>query len=204
MQSKVELIFPTPVMFIDLDRSFTKEELGFVKKHSHLTNTNIGNVASNNNYILNEPEFKNLNQFITEAVNEYLNIIYKPKFKNELFVTQSWLNWTKKGQFHHKHEHPNSFVSGVLYIQTDATKDKITFYKSGYSQLFLPTDNYDNMNSTSWWFRVKTGAIVLFPSSLTHSVELVTSDETRISLAFNTFVKGILGENKSLTEFING
>jgi len=204
MQSKVELIFPTAVMFIDLDRNFTKEELGFVKKHSHLTNTNIGNVTSNNNYILNEPEFKNLHQFITGAVNEYSNIIYKPKHKNEIFITQSWLNWTKKGQFHHEHSHPNSFISGVLYMQTDATKDKITFHKSEYKQLSLATDNYDALNSDSWWFNVKTGAIVLFPSSLTHSVESVTSNETRISLAFNTFVKGTLGEKNKLTEFING
>lgn len=204
MQSKIELIFPTPVMFAELGRNFTKEELDFVEKHSHHTNTNVGNVVSNNNYILNEPEFKSLNRFITEAVNEYSQNIYKPKYKNEIFITQSWLNFTAKGQFHHQHQHPNSFISGVLYMQTDATKDKITFHKSEYRQLSLVTDNYDTLNSNSWWFNVKTGAIVIFPSSLTHEVEPVTSDETRISLAFNTFVKGILGENKDHTEFING
>jgi quercetin dioxygenase-like cupin family protein len=59
------------------------------------------------------------------------------------------------------------------------------------------------MNSDSWWFNVKPGGIVAFPSNLTHRVENVEADETRISIAFNTFVKGILGDNKSLTEFIN-
>jgi uncharacterized protein (TIGR02466 family) len=204
MQTKIELIFPTPIMFVELGRDFTKEELDFVKKHSHLTYANVGNATSNNNYILHEPEFESLNQFITEAINEYSNKIHKPKYKNEIYITQSWLNFASKGQFHHEHNHLNSFISGVLYIQTDATNDKITFHKSGYSQLFLATDTYDALNSDSWWFSVKTGAIVLFPSSLTHSVESVTSDETRISLGFNTFVKGTLGEKNKLTECING
>ena len=108
-----------------------------------------------------------------------------------------------KGEFHHKHEHPNSFISGVLYIHTDSTKDKITFHRSGYKQLQLATDTFDIYNSDSWWFNVKTGGLVLFPSSLTHHVEDVVADETRISLAFNSFIKGTLGDNRSLTEFKN-
>jgi uncharacterized protein (TIGR02466 family) len=198
-----ELLFPTPVMFTDIERDFTKEELDFVNLHSKSTNRNVGNVTSNNNYILNEPEFADLKKFVTEVVNTYSQRVYKPKFKNEIFITQSWLNYTAKGEFHHQHEHPNSFISGVLYIHTDETKDKITFHKSGYKQLQLATDNYDIMNSDSWWFNVKTGGIVVFPSSLTHRVENVVADETRISIAFNTFVKGVLGDNYSLTEFIN-
>ena len=200
-----ELLFPTPVMFVEIGREFTKEELEFVAKHSKegMTNKNIGNVTSNNNYILDEPELADLKKIITEAVNMYSKKVYKPKYKNEIFVTQSWLNYTAKGEFHHKHEHPNSFISGTLYIHTDSQKDKITFYKSGYKQIQLATETYDAYNSDSWWFNVKTGGMVIFPSNLTHNVDPVEADETRISIAFNTFVKGILGDNRSLTEFIN-
>lgn len=55
-------------------------------------------------------------------------------------------------------------------------------------------------NSTSWWFPVKTGDIIIFPSSLTHAVETKQGDNTRTSLAFNVFIKGTIGNNKSLTE----
>jgi uncharacterized protein (TIGR02466 family) len=202
-EPNIELIFPTPVMFNEMGREFTKEELEFVNKHSKETNRNVGNVTSNNNYILNEPEFSDLKKIIIEHLNEYLKIIIKPKNPIKIYITQSWLNYTSKGEFHHKHEHPNSYLSGCLYIQTDETKDKITFHKSGYQQLKLPTENYTIMNSDSWWFNVKTGGIVIFPSSLTHHVEDVIANETRISIAFNSFVKGTLGDNKSLTELIN-
>lgn len=192
-------------MFTEMDREFTKEELAFVDEHGKegMTNNNVGNITSNNNYILEEPEFADLKKIITEAVNEYSKRVYKPKYKNEIFVTQSWLNYTKKGEYHHQHEHPNSFISGCLYIQTDSTKDKITFHKSGYRQLQLEPTSYDIYNSDSWWFNVKSGGLVIFPSSLTHRVENVVADDTRISIAFNTFIKGVLGDNSSLTEFVN-
>jgi uncharacterized protein (TIGR02466 family) len=201
-----ELLFPTPVLFSELGRDFTKEELDLVDKHSKkdMTNRNVGNVTSNNNYILNEPEFADLKKFVTEVINKYVQRVYKPKYPAEAYVTQSWLNYTAKGEFHHKHEHPNSFISGVLYIHTDPVKDKITFHRSGYKQLQLATDTFDIYNSDSWWFNVKTGGIVMFPSSLTHHVEDVVADDVRISLAFNSFIKGTLGDNRSLTEFKNG
>ena len=49
-----ELLFPTPVMFNSIGRDFTKEELAYIESHSTSTNRNVGNVTSNNNYILNE------------------------------------------------------------------------------------------------------------------------------------------------------
>ena len=200
-----ELLFPTPVMFNHMERDFTQAELDYVQSHNapDKTNRNVGNVTSNNNYILNEPEMKELHDIILANVQLYIDKVIKPKYEVKPFITQSWLNYTRKGEFHHKHEHPNSFISGVLYINTDSTKDKITFHRSGYKQIQLATDNFDIFNSDSWWFNVKTGGIVLFPSSLTHHVEDVIADETRISLAFNTFIKGTIGDNRSLTEFLN-
>jgi uncharacterized protein (TIGR02466 family) len=202
-KTTIELIFPTPIMFAELGRDFTKEELAYIESHSTSTNRNVGNVTSNNNYILNEPEMADLNKFVTEQLNEYVKRVYKPKFPAEAFVTQSWLNWTKKGEFHHRHEHPNSFISGVLYISTDSLTDKITFYNADYKQLQLASETFDIFNSSSWWFPVKTGGIVMFPSSLTHNVEDVVSDNVRVSLAFNSFIKGVFGESNKLTEFIN-
>lgn len=198
-----QLLFPTPVMFNKVGRDFTKEELDYIKSHSSATYHNDGNVTSVNNYILNEPEMADLNKFVTDQLNEYLKQVYKPKYPAEVFITQSWLNWTKKGEFHHKHAHPNSFISGVLYIATDLTKDKITFYNSGYKQLQIATYHYDILNSDSWWVNVKTGDIVMFPSSLTHNVENVIADDVRVSLAFNSFIKGTFGDSRSLTELKN-
>jgi uncharacterized protein (TIGR02466 family) len=202
-KSNFELLFPTPVMFGKMDRSYTKEELDFVDKWSKDTYQNMGNTTSNNNYILEEPEFADLKTIILDYVKEYVKKVYKPKHPVEPYITQSWLNYTKPGEYHHTHEHPNSFVSGVLYIHADTKEDKIKFHKSGYQQISIETAEFDILNSKSWWFSVETGKIVLFPSCLTHNVEQVTAGTVRISLAFNTFLKGTIGDNKTLTELLN-
>jgi uncharacterized protein (TIGR02466 family) len=162
------------------------------------THKNMGNTTSDDRYVLQHDTFAKLREFAEACVAEYLKTIYAPKHDVSLRLTQSWLNYTKPGEFHHKHAHPNSFVSGVLYLKAARAKDKIYFYKDGYQQIKLLTDQWNPHNSESWWFEVGTGDLMLFPSSLTHMVETVQDDE-RVSLAFNTFPVGYVGEEESLT-----
>ena len=180
----------------DLGRDFSAEELDFVG--SQETHKNMGNTTSNNRYVLRDDTMAKLREFTESSVAEYLKSIYAPKNDVSLRITQSWLNYTKPGEFHHKHSHPNSFVSGVLYLKAARERDKIYFYKDGYQQIKLATDNWNPNNSDSWWFTVGTGDLMVFPSYLTHMVETV-QEEDRISLSFNTFPVGYVGEEESLT-----
>lgn len=190
-------LFPTPVGFFKLDREFTEDEKSYVLNQDK--HANMGNTTSNDRYIFDKPEMGALNTFVNDCVKEYFQSVYAPKFEVEPYITQSWANYTEPGQYHHKHEHPNSFISGVLYLQAEKESDRIYFYKSGYQQIKVPTENYNLYNSDSWWFEVNTGDVVLFPSHLTHMVETVKGDHTRISIAFNVFLKGYIGDESSLT-----
>jgi hypothetical protein len=51
-------------------------------------------------------------------------------------------------------------------------------------------------------FKVKKNTLIIFPSTLIHHVNNTKSKNTRISLAFNTFVKGNFGANEKLDELI--
>jgi uncharacterized protein (TIGR02466 family) len=190
-------LFPTAVGKFSLGRPFTEKELLFIRGQA--TRANMGNTTSIDNDLFRSQELRDLAGFCHESVNSYLREIYAPKHPVSLEFTQSWANYTAPGQYHHKHEHPNSFVSGVLYIAADPAKDKIHFYKGGYQQIKLPTENFNLFNSESWWFEVAPGDLMLFPSSLTHMVETVQTDQTRISISFNTFPKGYIGEDVDLT-----
>jgi len=189
-------LFPTAVAKFELGRDYSAEEMEFVG--SQPTHNNMGNTTSDERYVLRHDTMANLREFVENSVAEYLKSIYAPKNEVSMRLTQSWLNYTKPGQFHHKHAHPNSFISGVLYMKAARQRDRIYFYKDGYKQISLPTDNYNLYNSESWWFEVGTGDLLLFPSSLTHMVETVQEDE-RISLSFNTFPVGYVGDESSLT-----
>ena len=202
MEATINGIFPTPIYISKLNREITNKELLFIDKNKSDCNKNEGNITSNDNYILNHKAFQNLKEDLGLRVKDYFEKVISPTDTITPYITQSWLNYTETNQYHHKHQHPNSLVSGVFYINCDDKFDKIKFFKDGYKTIKPEIKDWNIWNSESWWFPVKTGDIILFPSSLTHMVETKEGTNTRISLAFNVFIKGIVGINKSLTELI--
>jgi uncharacterized protein (TIGR02466 family) len=202
VEANIYSIFPTPIYLSNLNRELTSKELSFIDKTKLDVYNNEGNVTSNNNYILNNTPFKNLKEELDLRVKDYFDKVISPANNITPYITQSWLNYTETNQYHHKHHHPNSLVSGVFYINSNKKHDKIKFFNEKYQTIKLDTENFNLWNSESWWFEVKTGDVILFPSSLTHMVENKQGDNTRISLAFNTFVKGTIGNHKKLDELI--
>jgi uncharacterized protein (TIGR02466 family) len=200
IESNINGIFPTPIYISKLNRELTKKELSFVDKSKLDHYKNDGNITSNDNYILNQKVFGSLKEDLYLRVEDYFKKVLSYTDAVTPYITQSWLNYTETNQYHHKHAHPNSIVSGVFYINCHEEFDKIKFFKEDYKTIKPETKDWNLYNSETWWFTVKTGDIILFPSSLTHMVETKEGDNTRISLAFNVFIKGTVGNNKNLTE----
>ena len=200
MEAIINSIFPKPIYISKIERQLTSEELLFIDKTKLDIYKNEGNTTSKNNYILNQKTFKNLKEDLDLRVQDYFKKVISPTDAITPYITQSWLNYTETNQYHHKHSHPNSLVSGVFYINCDEKFDKIKFFSNKYQTIKPEVKEWNIWNSDSWWFSVKTGDIILFPSSLTHMVETKQGDNTRISLAFNVFIKGTVGINKNLTE----
>lgn len=193
----VDLIFPTFVSRFKLGRSLTESELNYLMNEP--VRNNMGNVVSVDSNVLSNTVISNLSQFINDSVQFCFNEIYKPRRTVNLRITQSWLNYTKKDQFHHKHFHPNSFISGVFYANANKDTDKIYFHDDGYRQITINPSEFTVINSKTWWFAVETGDLILFPSNLSHSVETLNTDTVRASLAFNTFPVGYAGDEMELT-----
>ena len=201
----IHSIFPISIYTTKIDRGFTKQELQLVNQQKKHCIKNEGNINTRDNYILNRKEFKNIKKFLDKHCKEYLDTVICPKKNLELYITQSWLNYTEVNQHHHQHAHPNSVVSGVLYFDSDVKNDKILFtHPTIYQQIKPDIDKtkFNLWNSDTWFFPVETGNLFMFPSSTTHQVETKQGNNTRISLAFNTFYKGSVGSNTQLTELI--
>ena len=199
----IHSVFPIPIYTTSMERGLTKQELQFVNEQKKHCFKNEGNINSKDSYILNRKEFKNIKKFLDKHCKDYLDKIICPKNNIEIYITQSWLNYTEANQYHHKHAHPNSVVSGVLYFDSDKKNDKILFSSNkGYQQIKPEIKDFNLWNSETWFFPVETGNLFMFPSSTTHQVETKKGNNTRISLAFNTFYKGSVGSNDNLTELI--
>ena len=190
----IENLFPTPVAFFKFEKQIDKTFLIDLPQR-----TNEHNTSSVDRYILKHSNFLELRHYIEKCAYEYFIATYNPKNDVHLKITQSWLNWTKPEQYHHKHAHPNSFISGCYYVNANKETDKIYFYQNEYRQIKFPPIEWNTYNSESWWFPVGSGDLVFFPSHLTHMVQPVCGEETRISLAFNMFPIGHIGDEDELT-----
>jgi uncharacterized protein (TIGR02466 family) len=200
-KSFVEGLFPIPVYINNIDRNFTEQELQFVNDQQNNCIKNEGNIHTEDSYVLDRKQFKNIKIFLENCCKDYLEKIICPENNIELYITQSWLNYTKENQYHHKHLHSNSIISGVLYF--NCNKDSIKFYNSNINHTIKPLiKKYNFWNSETWTFPTKTGELFMFPSSLNHGVDVKKGDNIRISLSFNTFYKGVLGSDTALTKLI--
>lgn len=191
-------IFPTPVMRSNLGRAFTAREREYFKKLQADRCRNVFNTRCANTQVLNAPEMAGLQKFVTEHIKQFAWKVISADPRYEFYITQSWVNFTHTGQAHHRHTHTNSLISGVLYIQVKKEVDSISVYRSITPQISVTSDQPNPYNAPSWRFAVDVGDLIIFPSNLSHGVEETTGEHTRISLAFNVFVKGDIGNAERL------
>ena len=199
----VHQLFPEPLYFSKLERVLTKKELKTIAQYKKKTNSNEGNITSSENYVLENKAFNNLKKDLHTKVMDYFDKVICTDNPITPYITQSWINYTKSDQHHHRHSHPNSLVSGIFYISADKKVDSVTFSKVPLDdRIKLNTTKYNTFNSTSCTFPVETGDILLFRSSLVHGVGKKKGNNIRISLSFNVFVKGTIGNKEDLSELI--
>ena len=191
-------LFPTPVGRFNLG-ALSEEEDAFMKTIGETQVKNEGNTTSLERVILHKPEMAELRQKIEATLAEYVKTTIAPTGDVKFLPTQAWLNYTTKGQWHHKHAHPGSIISGVYYVAASGDTDKIMFFRNGYKRVPFVQSEFNPWNSDSWWIPVSTGDLILFPSELEHMVPPVETDDTRISLSFNTWFEGNAGSVESLT-----
>ena len=195
MQVKVLKAFPQAVMHMTMDKEFTQTELDFIMSQHDILLENMGNNSSEDMHILRHEPLTDLRKFVQKCLDMYFLHVYQPRTPKHarLTLTQSWLNFTKEGEHHHIHTHPNSIISGCLYISAKQGEDMITFQKRDIPQFQIETSKTNDFNSLELNVSVGTKDIVLFPSSMLHRVPETTSKDIRISLAFNSFFRGKIG-----------
>lgn len=192
-------LFPTAVGRQTLreltdDERAVLEELGAEKK------PNEGNRTSAKRTILHDPRLADLKALVLEHLQAYADGVIIPVTAPKVAITQSWLNFNEKGQWHHRHAHPCSWLSACLYVSANKDTDRIYFHRSGYDRLVFEARDFNPWNSPSWWLPVGPMDLVIFPSYLEHHVAPNEADgHVRISLAINTWFNGEAGSVDSLT-----
>ena len=198
MKEKDELlqIFPSPVLITKYEHSI-EEEFKFIKNLRYIEQKANGNFKSDDTYLLKHKELSKIKDFFYESLKKFTQNIIQTK--QRLVVTQAWTNRNPPHSTHHEHVHPNSLISGVFYFRQSKTLPPIQFSKSIQESFKLNPEKYNQLNSETFLLPMTDGELVLFPSSLRHSVPVNKGNEERYSLSFNTFCIDELGSKESLT-----
>lgn len=197
-QPELLQLFPIPVLISKYEKNLSKE-IEYIQSLEHKLNDGWSQYArqSSDTFLLDKPELRSVREFIETQLDFYVKKVLQ--CSNKLRITQSWTNIADKGRSHHEHKHPNSLISGVFYFQISKDLPPIQFRNHSTDPYTFKVEKHNNFNAETFLLPLESGELILFPSTLFHSVPENKSTTPRISLAFNTFETESLGSPETLT-----
>jgi uncharacterized protein (TIGR02466 family) len=192
-------LFSAPV-YVNNVGPFEHPDLKTLKYTSTMpTGTSYNFLSSVDKRVLDRPDFRGVHEIVMREVNVYARQLLCVNDRIEFYVTDSWVNVHRRGHSAGAHMHHNSLISGVLYLHVTETTGDLVFHRDVLSlvpfppSLDLDMSSFNLYNCKSWSYKPKTNDICLFPSVVMHSADPNESDEERVCLAFNVFVRGDIG-----------
>lgn len=206
MSNNYQTLFPQFALAVNNNKDIINPEtlqvvMGLARKK------NVANMLSVDEYVLdNVPELREWNDWIHGCLDDYYRTVLGIPPHLNCIITQSWFTYTTIDQHMHQHKHPNSIVSGVFYPQANPDEDHLKFEKTDvWKQLNwnIPENQINEYNATTFTQPVQTGDLLLFNSSVEHWFDTVRRPNTRVSLAFNSYVVGDLYAGVDTLQHLN-
>lgn len=124
---------------------------------------------------------------LVSYVNSEIDSCAKQVGLPELQIYNIWVNINSPGSYNHLHNHLNSVLSGVYYVDAKPEQGCIQFERTDNGEYHIPDvvaqETY--YTSTRATYAAKTGALYIFPGWLKHSVQANRTNSDRISISFN-------------------
>lgn len=194
MNAQLFGLFSTPVMafneFItEEERILLLKEISNIEHSEHglidngakSTHTSIDRLVDK--LMSKEKKLKPLRKKFNSALNEFSKVWGLGSLK----LTNSFSNQQTIGSKLKKHCHPNSKVSGTLYLNVDEESSPLYFYNPNP---YIQIDDFVVDTEFNWkMFRVQPQncQLILFPSWLQHSSgDIVNNTENRTVLSINS------------------
>ncbi len=198
----IQPLFAEPFMRADIGHAISAEQVDFIKNLKMIRNKS--NLISENLYIFEEPQLRSVKRAVQETLDAYASEVLG--VKQRLYITQSWSLINPPGVGMHGHTHSNSLVSGSLYYTDlpEPASGMIFDRHRTYQQIELRPEREKNnlYNATANLVMPRRNDVILFSSSLQHMVQVNGSSEPRYSIAFNSFIKGRLGDFRDVSELV--
>jgi uncharacterized protein (TIGR02466 family) len=203
MEYNVRNLFPIPLFEVILDEELIKEEVDFVMRkirEENILHVNENNLASDESFVLDSWNLKGIKNCIEVSLKTFIDNVLEYDYE-DFYITQSWVNVNAPGDSHHYHRHPNSVLSGILYLNTGKDCGDVVFHRpESHYRNIEPKVNFNEENYLTWstvHFAPQNNQLFIFPSNLYHSVSKnVSLTIDRVSLSFNTFMNPLGYEDR--------
>jgi len=170
----------------------TPEEEAFVRGLERFDTTGYLDIyGSKNKAVLDAPELRRLKSNFSSYVSLIGREIMCLPPENGLRITTSWVNFAERGYGHAKHHHTNSMLTGVYFLDVESSVPEIYFENPAPNwTIEWNRTEFHIFNNKEATLPVKNGDLVLFPSWLNHYVPKNETDNTRITISFDTILTG--------------
>ena len=181
-------VFPTLIKYITsfLSQKECNEIINLTlnkKLSSHLSL--IGEAKSTHG--LNSDILSNVNSNVIKKIQNKIDEYAIDYGVRKLKLDNSWVNVQNKNSILNKHSHPDSIISGALYLKVDKNSSKIYFYNPNIYLTFVNVFKQTEFSCENYYFTPQIGDLILFPSWLMHgSNDEKNNSIERIVLSFNT------------------
>ena len=192
MKKRVDELFPTPIGVIDTEQyelcqTYANIVLGTMSDIDKLELETYSNWCTQDN-IHTSTVFAELVKMIDDTAKDFFEDVLGID-KDDMQLSSMWSNVNKRDTQHQIHQHPNSYFSGVLYLNAPANSGNITFVDPRPTKNMAHADfkKESAVSYRSWEYTPATGLLLLFPSWLEHGTARcrLLPTENRISLSFN-------------------
>ena len=141
---------------------------------------------SNNCNLHERPAFREFADFLMEGLKKFGETMAYPLAENNLRITQCWVNIYQHGMSQEIHNHANHIMTGVYYVKAPPNCSKILFHSYQADTMIRPPLERDTpYNNVVASYSPQPGDLIIFDSSLRHSVQVNASEGERISVSFN-------------------
>ena len=149
-------------------------------------------------------EFRVLEQFpkMKQMFTHISNRLIKEglNYDNKLEISSSWFTKTHKGEQSPMHDHKNCVFSAVYYYGDYDDKVGNLIFKNPIVNLTsyrLNVGESNRFNTYDIEITPQAGSLLIFPSYVSHKIDVHKSEIPRLSLAFNMVPVGDYGDGDS-------
>ena len=149
--------------------------------------SNKGGWQSQSKLVFTDDGFEKFSDYLIPPVTELLK---NYKIYEEIRIVQMWLNINGPNSYNVSHRHPGSDLSGVIWVKQTPESGRFVFDDlDNVDQILTVNMDPQHLKEKNMLPEIvpdyKDGTIILFPSMLTHRVEINETNEDRISISFN-------------------